>query len=423
MNTCKQAFFWQFCAIFTLFFIWPVKAQALTQAETTHLLNRTAFGPDTPQLQLDWAALSREEAIQKLLASSTSAVTVPPPLWLFSFANNTALNKLDIDPELKRKLRNDFNRTRREHRTEAKEWWIEQIDKGESPLTERLILFWHNHFSVEITELPAPQLALTQQLMLRQHVTGNYRELLKAVNRDPAMLIYLNNNINHKKKPNENYARELLELFTLGEGHYSEADIKELSRAMTGAGTGPGFHYRFHANKHDKEPKSIFGKTAKFNPNKVIDLILKQPRAAEFLVEKLWAEFVSNPVDEAAVKELAQLFRDADYEIQPLLSALFNRPEFWADENRSKLLKSPIELVLAEHYRLGIEIDDYKKLRRQVAGMGQDLLDPPNVAGWPQHQAWINSDSLVKRTRYLLKLRRQYNAASVAKPTFEDQLK
>lgn len=420
MSTSKIKLLWM---IFTLLLIWPFKSQALTQAETTHLLNRTAFGPNTPQLQFNWRALSREAAIEKLLATSTSSISVSPPLWLFNTGNRAALKKLDIEPRLKRKLENQYDRNRRVQRKEAKDWWLEQIDRGESPLTERLVLFWHNHFSVEIAELPAPQLALMQQLTLRKHVMGNYRDLLKAVNRDPAMLIYLNNNKNNKVKPNENYARELLELFTLGEGHYSEDDIKELSRAMTGAGTGPGFHYRFHAKKHDKGQKVIFGQRAKFNPNKVIDLILKQPRAAEFLVEKLWAEFVSNPVGERAVKELATLFREADYEIRPLLSALFNRPEFWADENRSKLVKSPIELVLAEHYRLNIGIEDYKKLRRQVAGMGQDLLDPPNVAGWPQHQAWINSDSLIKRSRYLLKLRRQHNAASVTKPSFEDQLK
>lgn len=383
---------------------------ALPLEDQQHLLGRLSFGV-TAGSEIDLTKMNRAEAVAALLDTVDATIDVAPPGWLaYTFENID--NKLPLSNEALRKFKNNRNKLRREHRQELKHWWLKQIAEGESPVTERLLLFWQNYFSTQITSLPSPKLSWQQQLVLRQHLVGNYRHLLRDMNKDPALLWYLDNHLNNKKKPNENYARELLELYTLGEGHFSEQDVKNLARAMTGAGVDrTSWLYAFNQKQHDQDEKSFLGVTGKLAPDDIIDIILRQKRAAEYLVERLWLDFVSPTIDKAAIEQLAENFRQSDYEIRPLLGEIFNHPSFWDKKNRLVLVKSPVELIVQAHLESGAKFDSYPKAVKALTEMGQDLFEPPDVGGWPQGDEWINSVRLGKRHRYLFGVDESLQAA------------
>jgi len=389
-------------ALIVCFVLVAPKAWALSTADKQHLLNRVSFGTAAhPDLQLQSA--NRSTAVGTLLDSVDTTINTAPPSWL-------AL----------RKFRNARNKTRRQNRQDLKAWWLQQIHHGQSPVAERIVLFWHNYFATQIDVVPNPRMLWQQQLVLRKHGLGNYRQLLRAMNEDPALLWFLDNHTNHKKRPNENYARELLELYSLGEGQFSESDVKNLARAMTGASVDrETWNYRFYPKRHDKQQKTLLGTSAKLGPNQVIDVILRQPRAAEYLVERLWQEFISPIPDSEAVEELAAVFRAADYELRPLFQALLEHPKFWAEENRLVLVKSPVELLVSGHLVAAKPIAEYPKAVKKLEAMGQDLFQPPDVGGWPVGDEWINSVRLSLRHSYIAGLGQQ----SKVQHSTDEQLK
>ena len=249
-----------------------------------------------------------------------------------------------------------------------------------------------------------------QHLLIRSHAMGNFATFLKAMAKDPAMLIYLDGANSRKAAPNENFAREVMELFTLGEGHYSETDIKEAARAFTGwsVDRDKNFQYLFRPGIHDDGVKTVFGKSAPLSGDDVLDLILAQPACAEFIVTKLWREFVSPDPEAkenaAEIKRLASVLRGANYELRPVLVALFSSPQFWATAQRGTLVKSPVELVVGTVRQLGVSYTDPMPFALQIAGLGQNLYAPPNVKGWPGGEAWINSTTLLNRKQFLERL-------------------
>ena len=374
-------------------------SMALSQEDQTHLLQRVSFG-GSAHSTLDLKKSNRKQSVTALLDSVDTTINVAPPGWLASTFGDVDKN-LPLTKEALRKFKSARNKLRREQRRGLKAWWLQQIHQGDSPVAERLLLFWHNYFTTQIDAIPNPAMSWQQQLVLRRHALGNYRHMLRAMNKDPALLWFLDNHTNNKKKPNENYARELLELYTLGEGHYSETDIKELARAMTGAGVDRAdWTYRFRPEKHDVGEKKFLAAKGNIGPEAVIDIILRQPRAEEYLVERLWAEFVSPVIDQKAVRELAAIFRRHDFEIRPLLQALFEHPAFWHKSNRLTLVKSPVELLVATHLSADKPVKNYGQAVVALQEMGQDLFNPPDVGGWPVGNEWVNSVRLAKRHQY-----------------------
>jgi uncharacterized protein (DUF1800 family) len=219
------------------------------------------------------------------------------------------------------------------------------------------------------------------------------------------MVVYLDSASNRQGKPNENFARELMELFTLGEGHYTEADIKEAARAFTGwsleRDTGK---FRFYRALHDDGAKTVLGRHGRFDGDAVLDILLALPATAEFIMAKLWREFIS-PVPEAGeLRRLARVLRDSDYEIKPALRALLTSEAFYAPAQRAVLIKSPVELVVGSLRQFAIAPDDLRVMALATRGLGQDLFAPPNVKGWPGGEAWINSQSLLARKQVLERL-------------------
>jgi uncharacterized protein (DUF1800 family) len=272
----------------------------------------------------------------------------------------------------------------------------------DSPLTERLTLFWHGYFTSSLRKVKSPTLLLEQNLLLRRHALGNFKELLLATARDPAMIRYLDNASNRKGEPNENYARELLELFTLGEGRYSERDVQEAARAFTGwtldRRTG---RFRFVATRHDTGRKTFLGVSGSLGGEDIIDIILRQPAAAEHVTSRVWDEFVGGEIPPAEQTRLASLFRRSGYELKPLFRALLLSPAFRDPHGRGSLLKSPTDLVVGTVRVLDLPVRDGRLGMRLCRSLGQDLFDPPNVKGWPGGEQWISSTTLLARRRLL----------------------
>jgi len=232
------------------------------------------------------------------------------------------------------------------------------------------------------------------------------------VARDPAMLIYLDGMRSVKRQPNENFARELLELFTLGEGHYSEADIKNAARAFTGwsidRDTG---QFLDRMEQHDNGSKTFLGQSGHFSGDDIIAILLRQPRTAETIVEKLWREFVSLKPNPAEVSRLAAVFRNSGYEMKPQMRELLLSAAFRDAGNRAALIKSPIELMVGTIHLLGLPVADKSNLVRMMAALGQSPFDPPNVKGWPGGEAWVSTYTLLLRQQFL---RRIVEATTVA---------
>ncbi|OED43990.1 hypothetical protein AB833_02585 [Chromatiales bacterium (ex Bugula neritina AB1)] len=376
--------------------------EPLTPGDREHALKRIAFSENTNIAGID-KARTREELVNALLESINPALVVVPPAWTLQYPQPID-NKWPMGDEIRQLYKHQRVQQLRSQKRELKSWWLQQIAQKRSPVAERLLVFWHNFYTTELRKVHGP-LMWRQHMLLRQHMLGSYSDLMAAIIKNPALLRYLDNQKNRKGNPNENFARELLELYTLGEGHYNESDIKELARVFTGASfQARSGEYQFFQNQHDNGEKTLLGKTGTYQPIDITDLLLAHPRAAEHLIEKLWQAYISPTPNEIAIKRLAVYFREQDYSLYSLLHKLWLEPAFWENANRYSLVKSPLEYVANLHWRNDISLKPSDHLIRDLEEMGQDLFDPPDVGGWPEGRDWINSSRLINRERY----RRQF---------------
>jgi uncharacterized protein (DUF1800 family) len=377
----------------------PLPAAALSPDETRHLLDRTAFGAH-PESLADFAPLDRTAAVERVIAAT--AGTPPRPDWADDrpFPDRALLADL---PEPERlAARQAQNKQRAERHRAMQDGWMQWMLVTEAPLAERMTLFWHNHFTSQLRTVRSPQLMWRQHDLLRRHALGNYADLLRAIVTDPAMLIYLDGRRNLKAQPNENLARELLELFTLGEGHYTEADVKAAARALSGWTLHPtSGTARLDPRRHDDGVKTFLGRTGPWGADDIVAILLEQPRTAEWIVEKLWIELISPQPDPTEVTRLAAVFRDNGYEIRPLLRALLTSDAFWAEDHRGTLIKSPVEILVGTVRRFDLPDPEPRRLVTLGTQMGQTLFEPPDVKGWPGQTAWIDTDRLLARERFL----------------------
>ena len=374
-------------------------SQGMGAEEARHLLNRTGFDAQLREIDA-FARLSRREGVERLLAGVHSEARTPRPAWAKEWTDPRYIRRMGEEE------RRAFVRVQIERAVELKAWWVTEMLGTDSPFTERMTLFWHNHFTSSLQKVRSPPLMLRQNALLRKHALGNFGELLHAVSRDPAMIVYLDSATNRRGQPNENFARELMELFTLGEGKYGEHDIKEAARAFTGwsidLDTG---EFLFRPRQHDDGVKVVFGKTLR-SGTEVLDVLLAHPATAEYVAARLWREFVSPQPQPEELKRVAAAFRDSRYEVRAAMRALLLTPAFWAPENRAALIKSPTELVVGTLRQFNIAVGDPLPFAFLLGHFGQDLLSPPNVKGWPGGEHWINSTTLLARKQFLERLLR-----------------
>ena len=276
-------------------------------------------------------------------------------------------------------------------------WWANRMLTTNRPLEEKLTLFWHGHFATGDAKVRDSRMMLAQNQMLRANASGRLRDLLIGILRDPAMLVYLDNGENVKSHPNENFGRELLELFTMGVGHYGERDVREAARSFTGW-TNDVLAFKFDREQHDFGEKTFLGKTGPLNGEDVIETILAQPVTAEFVSAKIYRNFVRDEVPPAVRAELGRTFRASEYQIKPLLKRIFLSKDFYSPAATAAQIKSPVVLVVSTYKKMGLrELPTIPDFGRMTSSLGQTLFDPPNVAGWAGGRTWITPATLLQR--------------------------
>ncbi|MBM3564497.1 MAG: DUF1800 family protein [Alphaproteobacteria bacterium] len=387
-------------------------ARALGIEEARHLLARAGFGAAPTEIAA-LLPLTRPQAVDKLIGETRVRPVVTPPAW-----TGDPKPQYWGQEKWSRDEKEAFRMAREAEIRQLKAWWFTEMIATPSPLTERMVMFWHNHFTSSFESIGNwSHMMYDQQVLFREKGLATFGALLDGILRDPAMLRYLDNHSNRKGKPNENLARELLELFTLGEGHYGERDIKEVARALSGWAIDMKKNYAFVAvaSQHDDGVKTIFGQKGNFDGKDVARILLEQPRTAEFVVEKLWREFVSDAPARAEVVRLANGFRESDYQIKPLLREILLGRDFWAPENRATQIKSPVDLLVGTVRTFVLPVSDVNALPAVAKRLGQDVFVPPNVKGWIGGTTWINPAWLLLRYQTVDRLMsaREIDAASM----------
>ena len=369
--------------------------QPMTLPDARHLAGRTGFGASPAEL-VELVGLSRHDAVERIANGIKKTADIPMPGWVDEPAPRFWKRQ-----SLPREQQQAFDEQRDREIAQLRQWWVNNILQTSSPQTERLVMFWHDHFATSYDGVNRRSISIARQNQtFRRMGTGSYREFLKAMIRDPALLIYLDNQRNRKGRPNENLARELLELFTLGEGNYDEATVKEAARALTGYGVSDTRNQSFqlHGYKHDNDNKTLFGVTANHNGDSLVDLILEQPAAAEFLAAKFWSAFIADSEpDPAFIAELSNKFRQSDYDLFVLYKSVLRSQHFWDENNRLSLIKSPATLLLGTARTLDFPKRAWSQLASLQALLGMELFAPPNVSGWKEGAAFVAPGRLLNR--------------------------
>ncbi|MGQ0554082.1 MAG: DUF1800 domain-containing protein [Planctomycetota bacterium] len=284
--------------------------------------------------------------------------------------------------------------------------WLTRMLRDPRPFRERLTLFWHGHFATSVTKVGRARLLTAQIAMLRDQGPGPLAALVASVSRDPAMIVWLDGNANRRHHPNENYARELLELFLLGEGHYSETDVLEAARAFTGWHERDG-RFRFTAGEHDDGHKHVLDRSGPLDGDDVIAACLEQPAAARHVAGRLFRDFVHPQPSAALLEEVADRYRTSGYDTRALLRLLFASREFYAAQSYRSVVRSPVHLAVGAARALGLRVDA-RELVRRTAALGQSLLAPPSVKGWDGGLSWLNAATLIGRVNLAAELARAF---------------
>ncbi|MFK5922203.1 MAG: DUF1800 domain-containing protein [Verrucomicrobiota bacterium] len=299
----------------------------------------------------------------------------------------------------------------RRQQAEMRRWWLQRMAESPRPLQEKLTLFWHDHFAVQYQKRYRTYMLFKQNQLFRTYGVDNYGAMLRGVVHDPATISYLDNNVNYKGNGNENLGREILELFSMGEGGgYSEDDLREASRSLTGynydSWTG---QFRFMASRHDNESKKILGSTGNWSGDDLVDIILRQPATAKYISGKLFKFLAHDAPYDETMEKMAEVMRYNSYDLRPVLKNLFLSEEFYNDKSMGSHIKGPVELAIGAIRDLGIKEVNYASIDAAVNQMGQMLFEPPNVAGWNEGRTWINAERILIRYNQMAKILEQNN--------------
>lgn len=353
----------------------PDATNPFDRRKAAHLLRRAGFGA-TPDEIGRAVEQGLEATVEELFADTAEEDAASEKL--FQATSGRLINFSDIG--------------------QCQAWWVNRMLTTRVPLREKLTLFWHGHFATSHHKVEDSQLMLNQIETIRKHAWGRFHDLLLAMAKDPAMLVWLDSESNTKEHPNENFARELFELFTCGIGNYTEKDVTEAARAFTGWHRD-GTAFAFNAEAHDSGSKKILGRTGKFDGGDVTEIVMALPATARFLARKLLRFFATPVPDDAAVEDAAELLVRSQFSIKWFLKDLFQSAFFHSDACYRQRVASPAEFVVGTVHMLSVRqpaVDLVDAMNR----MGQELLAPPNVKGWDGEQKWINSSSLAARAEF-----------------------
>ncbi len=366
-------------------------ASTWDERDAEHLFNRAGFGARPNEISYA-LRMPREQFVDQLLAGFAPA---GDPFFLDA-PERPQRRDFKGDEEQYRKLNDAYRAKERELMIAFTGWWFDQMLEARDPLREKMVLFWHGHFTSSVRVVKSSAAMITQNELFRRHALGNFRDLVAGIVRDPAMLAYLDNNQNRKGNPNENLARELMELFTLGVGNYTEDDIKEAARALTGWQTREGEGAFFVQRQHDNGVKTILGRTGRFDADDLVDILLDQPACPRWIAARLLLYFEGREPSERRLAEYAAFLKAQKYELAPFLRKLFLDAQFYSDEIVAERIAGPVEFLVGATRRLGITIQP-QVLWLGAGQLGQRLFEPPNVKGWEGGEAWVTTSTLLAR--------------------------
>lgn len=404
----------------------PLKPAAFDYWKAQHLLNRAGFGGTPAQIRA-LADMGLEPAVRYVVeyedveAPQAAADRFDADIMSPVSSEESALRRQarlagdEATLERFRMERQAAQRADRQQMADLQKWWLTRMIETPRPLEEKLTLFWHGHFATNYRAIEDSYHMFMQNQLFRAQAVGNFKRLVHGVIRDPAMLEYLNNDRNRRQSPNENLARELMELFTLGEGHgYTEDDIKEGARALTGYTFRDDEFIDLRSRKfersHDDEPKRIMGSTGQWDGDDFVEIIFAQRACSEFICRKLYRYFVNDLATEPDrdrrrfIQDMAQTLRRSQYELRPVLTALFSSDHFYDPSNVACRIKSPVQLIVQAVRSLHTPTRRLSALISAADLMGQNIFYPPSVKGWEGGRSWINTSTIFVRQNVLVYL-------------------
>jgi uncharacterized protein (DUF1800 family) len=343
------------------------------RSRVAHLLRRAGFGSTESELST-YTALGFQGALDSLLN--------------YELVDDSAVEQQVADMQIDRR-----------NVELARLSWMTRMLYTQRPLQEKMVLFWHTHFATASSKVRGADVMLQQIQLFRNNALGNFESLLQQVTRDPAMLIWLDNNQNRKGRPNENYAREVMELFTLGIGNYTDNDVKEAARAFTGYTSNRAGQFVFNPDQHDDDDKTFLGVTQNWDANDVLATLVRHPATARFVTTKLFRFFVYDNPDAATIDRLADTYTNSGFDIRAVVRDIFSGPEFLSEQAFRGNVKQPIELVIGSLKSLDVQTIG-PDLPQATRRMGQDLLNPPDVSGWKGGDNWISATTLLERFNF-----------------------
>lgn len=365
------------------------------QQKNQHLLWRAAFGPMAENVN-ELGDVSQKK-LYKILEKTSSKK--PDELNVASNAFDGLMKGVQDLGQMQKLTQDQKKQLRKQSVDDIKNLnlaWLNEMINSEAQLREKMSLFWHGHFASRVVNIYFQQQLLN---VIRENALGNFGDLLREVSKSPSMLSFLNNQQNRKQHPNENFAREVMELFTMGRGNYTETDIREAARAYTGWGFNVKGEFVERPFLHDNGNKTFLGKTGNFDGDDIIDIILEQKATAKFITAKIYKYFVNDEVDNEKVEKLSEKFYRDNYNLQKLMNEIFLSDWFYEEKNIGTRIKSPVELIVGVRRLIPMQLEKPESQLLFQRVLGQILFYPPNVAGWPGGKNWIDSSALMFRMR------------------------
>lgn len=370
----------------TLGLLEPLPAHRWDESMARHLLNRVGFGPTAAEVTA-FAMMGIDQAVDTLVHPERTAFSLLPPSW----ATET--------PGLETSESSETQALSAERVSALREWWVQRMQTTPRPLEEKMTLFWHSHFATQSDKVTDPRLVYQHNQLLREHALDFFNLLVLRVSRDPAMIQFLDLDTSQRRRPNDNFARELMELYTLGEGNYSETDVREAARAFTGWAVHDG-HASLDPQRFDDGSKTFLGRTGRWRSEDIIRILFEQPTATRFVTSKLFSYFAYPDPEPEVVDALADSFAEVHFSIRDWLDRLFRSELFYSTAARGSRVKSPAEYVIGLYRQLDINDPPFAITELAMRRMGQELFNPPDVDGWKEGTHWINAQTLMMRYHF-----------------------